>query len=309
MNREPHQPVMVREAIEALAVRPDGWYFDATFGRGGHSRAILARLGPEGRLWAIDRDPEAVAVGAELARRDHRFAIFHAPFSQLAERLAAAGVAGLDGVLFDFGVSSPQLDTPERGMSFRFDAPLDMRMDPTSGEPLAEWLARASVREMAEVIKDYGEERFAHAIAKAIVAARARNPIQTTGQLAEIVARAVPRREPGQHPATRTFQAFRIWVNRELEEIDAALPQAAERLRPGGRIVAISFHSLEDRRVKRFLRALCEPPPVPPGLAIRECDRLPPPFRWVVKQAKPSVAEVAANPRARSAVLRAAERR
>jgi 16S rRNA (cytosine1402-N4)-methyltransferase len=309
MMAEGHQPVLVREAVAALALRADGWYLDATFGRGGHSRAILAHLGPQGRLWALDRDPEAVAVGEQLAAKDPRFAIYHAPFSRLGEVLTSLGVAAIDGVLFDFGVSSPQLDTPERGMSFRFDGPLDMRMDPTSGEPVSAWLARADCDEIAEVIKNYGEERFAYAIAKAIIAARTRAPLVTTGQLAEVVARAVPRREPGQHPATRTFQALRIWVNQELAEIDAALPQAAERLQSGGRLVAISFHSLEDRRVKRFLRGLCEPQPLPPGVAIPERDRPIPPFRWAVRKEVPTAAEVAVNPRARSAILRAAERR
>ncbi len=304
-----HDPVMVREAIAALAVQPHGCYVDATFGRGGHSRAILAQLGEEGRLVALDRDPEAVAVGLELAAEDRRFTIVHRPFSRLAEALDRLGIDRVDGVLFDLGVSSPQLDTPERGMSFRFDAPLDMRMDPTQGAPVHEWLASATRDEIREVIKNYGEERFAHAIAKAIVAARERSPIVTTGQLAEIVARAVPRREPGQHPATRTFQALRIYVNRELEEIEQALPQAAMRLASGGRLVAISFHSLEDRIVKRFLRAQCELPPLPPGVAVREAERPQPAMRWVVKRAVPSPEECARNPRGRSAVLRGAEKR
>lgn len=304
-----HQPVMLGEALEALAVRPDGCYLDATFGRGGHSRAILARLGANGRVVALDRDPEAVAAGIALAKVDPRFSIAHRPFSELGQALDAWGLAAVDGVLFDFGVSSPQLDTPERGMSFRFDAPLDMRMDPTRGEPVRVWLATAERDAIKEVIKQYGEERFAHAIAKAIVAARTRAPIVSTRQLAEIVAKAVPRREPGQHPATRTFQALRIFVNRELEEIERALPQAVARLAPGGRFVAISFHSLEDRIVKRFLRAQCEPPPLPPGVAMREDERPEPSMRWVVKRLSPSDAECAHNPRARSAVLRAAEKR
>ena len=233
----------------------------------------------------------------------------HAPFSRLGAELDALGVAQVDGILLDLGVSSPQLDAPERGMSFRFDAPLDMRMDPTSGEPVSSWLARASREEIREVIKNYGEERFADAIAKAIVAARARAPIERTGRLAELVAQAVRTREPGQHPATRTFQALRIFVNRELEELSLTLPQAMARLRPGARLVVISFHSLEDRIVKHFMREHSFPPPLPPGLAVREAERPVPPLRWVVRKLRPSAEECARNRRARSAVMRVAERR
>ncbi|MBP6998042.1 MAG: 16S rRNA (cytosine(1402)-N(4))-methyltransferase RsmH [Tepidiphilus sp.] len=304
---EAHVSVLLEEAIEALAPRPDGIYVDGTFGRGGHSRALLQRLGPQGRVIAFDRDPEAIAHGR--AWSEPRLTLVHAPFSRLGAELDALGVAQVDGILLDLGVSSPQLDAPERGMSFRFDAPLDMRMDPTSGEPVSSWLARASREEIREVIKNYGEERFADAIAKAIVAARARAPIERTGRLAELVAQAVRTREPGQHPATRTFQALRIFVNRELEELSLTLPQAMARLRPGARLVVISFHSLEDRIVKHFMREHSFPPPLPPGLAVREAERPVPPLRWVVRKLRPSAEECARNRRARSAVMRVAERR
>jgi 16S rRNA (cytosine1402-N4)-methyltransferase len=304
---EAHVSVLLEEAIEALAPRPDGVYVDGTFGRGGHSRALLQRLGPQGRVIAFDRDPEAIAHGR--AWSEPRLTLVHAPFSRLGAELDALGVAQVDGILLDLGVSSPQLDAPERGMSFRFDAPLDMRMDPTSGEPVSSWLARASREEIREVIKNYGEERFADAIAKAIVAARARAPIERTGRLAELVAQAVRTREPGQHPATRTFQALRIFVNRELEELSLTLPQAMARLRPGARLVVISFHSLEDRIVKHFMREHSFPPPLPPGLAVREAERPVPPLRWVVRKLRPSAEECARNRRARSAVMRVAERR
>ena len=244
---ETHVPVLLEEALEALAPRPNGIYVDGTFGRGGHARAILQRLGPRGRLIAFDRDPEAIAFGRSW--NEPRLTLVHAPFSRLGEELDALQVSRVDGILLDLGVSSPQLDAPERGMSFRFDAPLDMRMDPTSGEPVSSWLARASREEIREVIRDYGEERFADAVAKTIVAARARAPIERTGRLAELVAQAVRTREPGQHPATRTFQALRIFVNRELEEISLTLPQAIERLSPGGRLVVKEEVSLEEPKI------------------------------------------------------------
>jgi len=304
---EAHVPVLLEEALDALVPRPDGVYVDGTFGRGGHSRVLLQRLGPRGRVIAFDRDPEAIAFGRTW--NEPRLTLVHAPFSRLGAELEALGVAQVDGILLDLGVSSPQLDAPERGMSFRFDAPLDMRMDPTSGEPVSDWLARASREEIREVIRDYGEERFADAIAKTIVAARARAPIERTGRLAELVAQAVRTREPGQHPATRTFQALRIFVNRELEELSLTLPQTIDRLRPGARLVVISFHSLEDRIVKRFMREHSSPPPLPPGLAVREAERPVPPLRWVVRKLRPSEEECARNRRARSAVMRVAERR
>lgn len=306
MTEPAHVSVLLAEAVEALAVKADGVYVDATFGRGGHSREILGRLGPAGRLVALDRDPVAVAAGAALA--DGRFTLVHASFGRLAQVLDGLGVEKVDGILLDIGVSSPQLDTPERGMSFRFDAPLDMRMDTTQGETAADFLARAEQREIERVVRDYGEERFAHAIAKALVAARGECRISTTGQLAAIVAQAVRTREPGQHPATRCFQALRIHVNRELEELSLVLPQCVDRLAPGGRLAVISFHSLEDRIVKRFLRDHSRPPQLPARLPVRAAELPPPPLRLVSKAIRPGEAETAANPRARSAVLRVAER-
>jgi 16S rRNA (cytosine1402-N4)-methyltransferase len=298
---------LLKEAVDALAVRPEGVYVDATFGRGGHSREILARLGPAGRLIALDRDPAAVAAGQAMV--DPRFTLVHAAFGRFDEVLDGLGVGQVDGVLLDIGVSSPQLDTPERGMSFRFDAPLDMRMDTTAGETAAEFLARAEQHEIEKVIRDYGEERFAHAIAKAIVAARSQQRISSTGQLAALVEKAVRTREPGQHPATRCFQALRIHVNRELEELSLVLPQCAARLAPGGRMVVISFHSLEDRIVKRFLRDESQPPRLPSQLPVRAADLPTPRLALVGKPVYASDAEVAANPRARSAVMRIAARR
>ena len=300
-----HRTVLLAEAVEALAVKPDGVYVDATFGRGGHSRSILARLGPAGRLIALDRDPAAVAAGAAIA--DARFAIRHARFGELAEAVGEAGARQVDGVLFDLGVSSPQLDEAERGFSFRADAPLDMRMDPSGGEPAAAWLARASEEEIRKVIKNYGEERFAGPIAKAIVAARTRERIDRTVQLARIVAAAVRTREVGQDPATRTFQALRIHVNQELEELSLALPQALELLHPGGRLAAISFHSLEDRIVKRFFQSQARPE-VPERLPLKATEMPQPRLKLVGKLVRPTSEEVNANPRARSAILRVAEK-
>ncbi len=301
-----HQPVLLAETLAALAIRADGTYVDATFGRGGHSRAILARLGPSGRLLALDRDPEAVRFGQTW--QDPRFRIAHAAFGTLAQTARAHGITAADGVLFDLGVSSPQLDTPERGFSFRVDAPLDMRMDASRGPTAAEWLNHADEEEIARVVREYGEERFARSVARAIVAARAEAPITTTGQLARLCAQAVRTREPGQDPATRTFQAIRIHVNRELEELACALPQAVALLRPGGRLAVISFHSLEDRMVKRFMRAEEKGAEIPPEIPLTR-DALPVGrLRVVGKAIRPTAAEAAANPRARSAVLRVAER-
>ena len=262
-----HRTVLLEEAVDALAVKPGGVYVDATFGRGGHSRLILGQLNEQGRLIALDKDPAAIAAGGEIA--DPRLKVIHAAFGSLEEVLKAEGVERVDGVLLDLGVSSPQLDEAARGFSFRLDAPLDMRMDTSRGLTAAEWLAQASQQQLAEVIKNYGEERFANAVAKAIVAARAGGAIATTRQLAEIVASAVRTREQGQHPATRSFQAIRIHLNQELEELSLALPQAVDALKPGGRLVVISFHSLEDRIVKRFLRDASRPPQLPSRLPLR----------------------------------------
>lgn len=300
-----HIPVLLTEALDALAVRPDGVYVDGTFGRGGHSRGLLARLGANGRLIALDRDPSAIAAGQAIT--DERFTLVHARFAELADVLDELGVTAVDGVLLDIGVSSPQLDDAERGMSFRQDAPLDMRMDTSRGETVAQWLARADEADIREVIRDYGEERFASAIAKAIVAARSERPVDTTYQLAQIVASAVRTREAGQHPATRSFQALRIFINKELEELSLVLPQALAVLKPAGRLAVICFHSLEDRIVKRFMADQANPPQPPRGLPLR-ADQLPRPTMTLIARIRAGSEEVAANPRARSATLRVAEK-
>lgn len=303
MGTGQHQTVLLAEAVEALVTQPDGTYVDGTFGRGGHARAVLARLSAGGRLIAFDRDPEAIAVGEAIA--DPRFSIVHASFADMGSELPARGVLRVDGVLLDLGVSSPQIDTAERGFSFRFDAPLDMRMDTTRGETAADFLARADERDIARVIKDHGEERFAGPIARALVARReSGSPVRTTGDLATLVARIVKTREPGQDPATRTFQGLRIHVNAELEALEQGLNAALALLVPGGRLVVISFHSLEDRIVKSFIaresrdvvdrRAPFAPPR---ALRLKALGRI-----------KPSEGELRANPRARSAVMRVAER-
>ena len=301
-----HVTVLLDEAVEALAIRAEGVYIDATFGRGGHSRRILERLNEKGRLLAVDRDPMAVAAGQAI--NDPRFRLAHRAFAEIAEAAHDAGVADVDGVLFDVGVSSPQIDEGERGFSFRHDAPLDMRMDTTCGETAAEWLARAETREITEVIRNYGEERFAFQIAKKVVAARLEQPVVTTGQFAALVRSAVRTREPGQDAATRSFQALRIHINQELGQLEIALPQAVELLRPGGRLVVIAFHSLEDRIVKNFMREQATADSLPKNLPLR-ADQLPKPkLRLVGRAVRASAAEVAANPRARSAVMRVAEK-
>jgi len=301
-----HVTVLLEEAVGALAIKADGVYLDATFGRGGHSHRILAALNENGRLIAVDRDPEAISAGRAI--NDPRFRLVHRAFSEIAEAAREAGVIDVDGILFDIGVSSPQIDDGERGFSFRHDAPLDMRMDTTQGETAAEWLARAEIREITEVIRDYGEERFAFQIAKKVVAARLEQPIVTTGQFAALVRATVRTREPGQDAATRSFQALRIHTNQELGQLAIALPQALELLKPGGRLVVISFHSLEDRIVKNFMRDQSIADDLPKGLPLR-ADQLPKPkLRLVGKAVKASAAEVAANPRARSAVMRVAEK-
>ena len=296
-----HIPVLASEAIAALSIRAEGTYVDGTFGRGGHSRAILARLGPRGRLIALDRDPAAAEAARDI--RDPRFSFFRLRFSQLAQVVQA----NVQGMLFDLGVSSPQLDDATRGFSFRADAPLDMRMDPTAGASAAQWLAAAQEEEIREVIRHYGEERFAKQIAAAIVAARGSQPVVRTRQLADLVAKAVRTREPGQEPATRTFQALRIHVNRELEEVSLMLPQGVSRLAVGGRLAVISFHSLEDRVVKRFMHALARPE-VPRGLPLRASEMPQPALKLVGRPVRPSEDETRSNPRARSATLRVAER-
>lgn len=300
-----HTTVLLDETVDAVLTDPNGLYVDGTFGRGGHSRLLLSRLGPQGRLVAFDKDPEAVAAATEGERAIHdpRFAIHHCSFARMGEVLPAGGVTG---VLLDLGVSSPQIDNPARGFSFRFDGPLDMRMDTTRGESAADFLARADERHIAQVIRDYGEERFAASIAKAVVARReSGQPLRTTGELAELVARSVRTREPGQDPATRTFQALRILVNAELEELEQGLSAALGLLAPGGHLAVISFHSLEDRIVKTFIAHESREeidrraPFAPPTRALR----LKP-----LGRIKPSAEEIKGNPRSRSAVLRVAER-
>jgi 16S rRNA (cytosine1402-N4)-methyltransferase len=294
-----HTTVLLNEAVDALFTKPDGTYVDATFGRGGHSRLILSRLGPQGRLVAFDKDPDAISEASRIT--DARFSIRHQGFRDLGE-LPARSVTGL---LMDIGVSSPQIDNPARGFSFRNDGPLDMRMDTTRGESVAEWLATAEQQQIAEVIRDYGEERFAVQIAKALVARRQeRGPLATTADLAQLVAGAVKTREPGQDPATRTFQALRIFINAELEELQQALEASLDILEPQGRLVVISFHSLEDRIVKQFIaqhsREVFDrraPFAAPKAMKLKALDRV-----------KPSAAEIAANPRSRSAIMRVAER-
>ncbi len=308
-NELQHRTVLLDEAVDALVTRPDGMYVDGTFGRGGHSRAVLARLAPAGRLIAFDKDPRAIETAQRI--EDARFSIVHDSFASMQGALAARGIDKVSGVLLDLGVSSPQVDDPERGFSFRADGPLDMRMDPTRGESAAEWLARASLQELTEVIRDYGEERFAFQIAKALVARRAESdrlgPLDSTGELAQIVGHVVKTREKGKDPATRTFQAIRIHVNQELADLQVVLDAALSLLEQGGRLVVISFHSLEDRIVKRFMQAHASAPAVDRRLPIRAVDLPSPPLK-IIGRKFPGEAEVAANPRARSAVMRIAER-
>lgn len=303
-----HRPVLLEEALEVLAIKADGVYVDGTFGRGGHSRCILQRLGPQGRLIAIDKDPQAVEVARRELTADQRFSIHQGSFAMLKRLIGqAGGVHEVDGILLDLGVSSPQLDDPTRGFSFYQDGPLDMRMDPESEPSAAQWLAHASEREIARVLKEYGEERYAGRMARAIVEARREAPVETTGRLAEIVAAANPRWEPGKHPATRSFQAIRIFINHELEDLRAGLEQAVDLLAAGGRLVVISFHSLEDRIVKRFIQREARGGDVPPDLPLTH-DQLAVRLRPVGKAIRAGAAEVEVNPRARSAVMRVAER-
>lgn len=309
-----HTPVLLTEVIDGLQVQADGIYMDCTFGRGGHTRALLDTLGPHARVLAIDRDPQAVAAGRALAAEDPRLEIEHANFDRAGSVAAEHGVIGkVGGVLFDLGVSSPQLDDVTRGFSFQDDGPLDMRMDQSAGEAAAEWLAKADAEEIARVLRDYAEERHARRIARAIVAERNHAPIETTRRLAGIVAAAQPRtggrRGPRlKHPATRTFQAIRIHINGELQALDAALEQVPEILAAEGRLAVISFHSLEDRRVKRFIRARSRGPTAPRGMPVVPAGE-PPVLRAVGRAIRASSDEVRSNPRARSAVLRIAARR
>lgn len=303
-----HRTVLLDEAVDALALegeRADGIYVDGTFGRGGHSRLILQRLGAGGRLLAFDKDTQAIANAATI--KDTRFDIAHDSFATLGEALAGRGIKQVNGVLLDLGISSPQVDDATRGFSFRADGPLDMRMDTTRGISAAEWLATETEQKIEKVIREYGEERFAFQIAKAIAARRAVEPISSTRQLAEIVARTVKTREKGKDPATRTFQAIRIFINKELEELEVVLGEAYKHLAPHGRLVVISFHSLEDRIVKQFMAGKANVPQPDRRLPIRAVD-LPQPEMKLIARIKPSDEEISANPRSRSAVMRVAER-
>jgi 16S rRNA (cytosine1402-N4)-methyltransferase len=302
--RAGHLPVLYDEVMDGLAVNAEGTYLDGTFGRGGHARGVLAELGPGGRLLLMDKDPEAIASAEREFGGDPRVAIFRGSFADLARWDATAG--GLDGVLFDLGVSSPQLDVAERGFSFAKDGPLDMRMDPERGESAAQWLARAGEKEIADVLWTLGEERMSRRIARAIVATRAQKPLERTAQLADLVASVVPRGKDRSHPATRSFQAIRIHVNRELGDLEDGLEAAFSRLKPGGRLAVISFHSLEDRIVKRFMAARAKAPPA--NRRLPEVQAFVPTLRLVGDARKAGGRELAANPRSRSAVLRVAER-
>nr|WP_314421342.1 16S rRNA (cytosine(1402)-N(4))-methyltransferase RsmH [uncultured Erwinia sp.] len=304
-----HTTVLLDEAVNGLNIKSDGIYIDGTFGRGGHSRLILSQLGEHGRLYAIDRDPQAIAAAAEIT--DPRFSIIHGPFSALAEYMAERGLSGkIDGILLDLGVSSPQLDDAERGFSFMRDGPLDMRMDPTRGHSAAEWLLQADESDIAFVLKTFGEERFAKRIARAIVERNRVEPMTRTKELADVIYAATPVKDKFKHPATRSFQAIRIWVNSELEEIEQALKGALGALAAGGRLSIISFHSLEDRIVKRFMREQSRGPQVPHGLPMTEAQLSSLGGRQLKALGKmmPGEAEIADNPRARSSVLRIAER-
>jgi 16S rRNA (cytosine1402-N4)-methyltransferase len=303
-----HTPVLAAEALAGLALEADGYYVDATFGRGGHTALILQALGREGRVLALDRDPQAIASGREHFADEVRLTLVHASFADLGTLVPAhAHDRPCRGVLFDLGVSSPQLDDARRGFSFRADGPLDMRMDPTRGEPVSAWLARAGIDEIRQVIATFGEERFARRIAQAIVERLRARPLTRTRELAELVSRAVRTREPGKHPATRTFQALRMYINDELGELGRGLEGALERLAPGGRLAVISFHSLEDRLVKRFMQRESQPDP-----ALRSLPVIPahsrPRLKLIGRKQRPGAEELQSNPRARSALLRVAER-
>ena len=307
MTERAHEPVLRKEAVAALNIRPDGIYVDATFGRGGHARAILEQLGPDGRLLALDRDPQAVASAKQQFAGEVRLTIVHGPFSMLGRAVDERGWRGrVNGSLFDLGVSSPQLDEPARGFSFRTEGPLDMRMDTTRGESAADWLNRAGEQEIADVLYQLGEERYARRIARAILRSRAEKPIATTKQLAEVVAGAVPTRERSKDPATRSFQAIRLHINRELDELRETLPQALDVLAPHGRLVVISFHSLEDRIVKQFMRTQEKGKELPLDLPVRHIE-IQSRLKVIGKPLRADEDEVRRNPRARSAVLRIAE--
>ncbi len=308
MTNFTHQTVLLNEAVDALSIRSDGIYVDGTFGRGGHSKKILMNLGPTGRLIVFDKDPEAIEVAMKLASEDARVSVVHNGFSSLNTALNELGIAKVDGILLDLGISSPQIDDGSRGFSFRFDAPLDMRMDTSRGLTAAQWLSEAEEKDIAEVIKTYGEERFNRQIARAIVERRTENPITTTGELAALTAQVVRTRERGQDPATRTFQAIRIFINRELEEVKNVLPQAVASLNVRGRLAVISFHSLEDRIVKQYFKSLVEKPKLPRWAMVKDEDLPAAPIELMGKAIKPSAEEILANPRSRSAIMRVVEK-
>ena len=302
-----HQSVLLREATDALVTAPSGFYVDGTFGRGGHSRAVLASLDEQGRLLGVDKDPVAVEHAEELAAEDSRFSFYHGSFAELPAQLRRMGIDAVDGILVDLGVSSPQLDEAHRGFSFLHDGPLDMRMDTSSGETAAEWLTRADEADIAVVLKEYGEERFAKRIAAAIVTAREEEALSTTAQLARVVSEANPRWEKHKHPATRAFQAIRIKVNRELDDLRDLLDGALDLLRVGGRLVVISFHSLEDRMVKRYMRDMSRGEQLPAGVPVTD-SALNRRMKLVGKAVKASDAELGDNVRSRSAIMRVAEK-
>jgi len=305
-----HITVLLEEAVDGLAIKPDGIYIDGTFGRGGHSRHILSKLGLNGRLIAIDRDPRAIATAEALKLEDSRFDIVHGPFSGLADYVKEMDLVGkIDGVLLDLGVSSPQLDDAERGFSFMRDGPLDMRMDPTTGISAADWLAKADVDDIGWALKTFGEEKFAYRIARAIVADRVETPFTRTLQLAQLIERLCPKRDQKKHPATRSFQGIRIYINSELEEIHKVLAGALEILAIGGQLSVISFHSLEDRIVKRFIRKQEKGPDYPAGLPLTDAQmQVGKNLKSVGKALKPSIEEIKKNPRSRSSVLRVAKK-
>lgn len=303
-----HIPVLGEEAVNALAIQRDSIYVDATFGRGGHARRILAQLGEKGKLYAFDKDPEAVAAGKQLEQQDQRFTIIHAGFVTMRQELAQKGVEKIAGVLFDFGLSSPQLDNASRGFSFRLEAPLDMRMDNSQGLSAKEWLQTVEEEELAKVIRDFGEERYFKRVAHAIVLYRQQKPIETTKELVSVISKVVKVKERGLHPATRTFQAIRIKINQELKEIECVLPEVLDLLSPNGRLVSIAFHSLEDRIVKRFLQENSKPISLPKWVMMKESELGLSPLKILGHPVKASSEEVALNPRARSAIMRVAEK-
>jgi 16S rRNA (cytosine1402-N4)-methyltransferase len=308
-----HETVLLNEAVDALNIKKDGVYIDATFGRGGHSAEIIKQLGPEGRLLLVDKDPLAIAYAKGAYKNDKRVVVWQGSFRDVSLALSEVGLKKADGLLLDLGVSSPQLDDASRGFSFMRDGELDMRMNPDVGESASEWLGRAAEEVIANVIYDYGDERFSRRIAHAIVEKRAETPISTTLQLADIITAAIPRKaqrkEPGKHPATRSFQAIRIFINRELDDLHECLDSSLEFMAAKGRLVVISFHSLEDRIVKRFLKSHSRAPSIPRGLPVMDDRLFVPDYKLIGKPVKPSKGEVAVNVRSRSAIMRIAERR